>query len=176
MDLKRYTFISAFLLFGFIIIHNADAQTNSSQQNLSKEQTVKYLQDKLKIADPVFKDLILGDNGELLIKWYNNGLFSEYRFNIREVDFDLKVNDSGFNYIEISCVSNVNSCLQNTTRQLIAQDGEKVFFTFHTSLKLENISGFNNVSSFNNALKYLKILSIQDNADSKSNRKDPFLY
>jgi hypothetical protein len=176
MDLKIYSNILAFLLFGFFNNQVANAQTNSTSQNLSKEQAVKYIQDKLKIADPVFKDFILGNNGELLIKWYNNGIYSEYRFNIREVDFDLKVNENGFNYIEISCISNVIVCLQNTTRQVLPQDGEKVFFTFHSTLKIENVGGFNNVASLNNALKYLKILSIQDNADSNSKTKDPFLY
>lgn len=169
-------YILILFIFVFPLGNNLSAQNSNSPHNFTKEKTVKYIQDKLKIADPVYSDFILGDNGELLIKWVNNGFFTEYRLNIREVDFDLKVSENGFNFIEITCMSDVNNCLQNTSRQVISLTGDKVFYTFHKTLKVESVAGFDNISSLNNALKYLKILSIQNNSDFKSEQRDPFLY
>lgn len=172
----KYIYILSLFIWLVNCTQTLVAQTTTTQQNFTKEQTVKYIKDKMKIADPVYNDFVLGENGELLIKWVNNGFYTEYRLNIREVEFDLKVSETGDNYIVLTCISGVNNCLQNSSRQAISLVGDKVNYSYSKTLNIESIAGFDNISSLNNALKYLKILSIQDNADRKSERRDPFLY
>ncbi len=86
-------------------------------QNYTKEQTIKYINEKMKIADPVFDNFKLGENGEAVIIWVNNGFWKEYRFNIREIEVSQKVSSTGDNFITFMCVPGVNNCLQVATRQ-----------------------------------------------------------
>lgn len=173
--MRKYI-ISTLLLVLFGAFQGTNAQSTTSERNFTKEQTITYIKNKMKIADPVYNDFVYGDNGELLMKWVNNGYYTEYRFNIREIEFDLKVSEKGDNIIQLTCITGVNNCLQYASRQEISLVGDKVTFSNYKNLNIESIAGFDNITSLNNALKYLKILSIKDNADRKSDRRDPFLY
>lgn len=146
-------------------------------QNYTKEQTIEYINDKMKISDPVFHNFTLGENGEAVMKWVNNGFYTEYRFNIREIEIAQSVSQGGDNYISFTCISGVNNCLQRAVREDVSRVGEKVDPISNVkSLSLYNIAGFDNVVSLKNALTYLKILSDRDNMNDKSDKKDPFLY
>lgn len=146
-------------------------------QNYTKEQTIKYINEKMKIADPVFDNFKLGENGEAVIIWVNNGFWTEYRFNIREIEVSQKVSGTGDNFITFVCVPGVNNCLQVATRQDVSLVGERVDPIKNVkSLDLINIAGFDNVVSLKNAFTYLKILSDKDNMNAQSTKRDPFLY
>lgn len=146
-------------------------------QNYTKEQTIKYINDKLKIADPVFDVFTLGENGEAVMKWVNNGYWTEYRFNIREIEVSQKVTVAGDNVISFTCVAGVNNCLQYALRQDVSLVGNRVDPIKNVkTLDLINIAGFDNVVSLKNALTYLKILSDKDNTNAQSAKRDPFLY
>ena len=146
-------------------------------QNYTKEQTIKYINEKMKIADPVFDNFKLGENGEAVIIWVNSGFWTEYRFNIREIEVSQKVSSAGDNYITFSCVPGVNNCLQVATRQDVSLVGERVDPIKNVkALDLINIAGFDNVVSLKNAFTYLKILSDKDNMNAQSTKRDPFLY
>ena len=144
-------------------------------QNYTKEQTVDYVEDKMRIADPVFFDFRVGDNGETKFIWVNDGFYTEYRFNIRELEFTTGVNTSGDNIITLTCNAGTNNCLQRAIREDISRVGDKVTFAGARKLTIESIGGLDNVSSIKNALVYLKVLSITDNASNNANKKDPFL-
>ncbi len=146
-------------------------------QNYTKEQTIKYINDKLRIADPVFDVFTLGENGEAVMKWVNNGYWTEYRFNIREIEVSQKVSSTGDNVISFTCVTGVNNCLQYALRQDVSVIGNRVDPVRNVkTLDLINIAGFDNVVSLKNALTYLKILSDKDNTNAQSTKRDPFLY
>jgi hypothetical protein len=157
------------VLFAFLLISKVYAQ------NFTNKQTIEYIQDKMKIADPVFHDFKLGPNGEALFSWVNDGFYTEYRFNIREIEFKTDVNESGDNIITLNCNPGLNNCLQRTIREDISKVGDKVSFKGYKALQVESISGFDNNISIKNALVYLKVLSITENSNKTSAKKDPFL-
>lgn len=144
-------------------------------QNFTKEQTIEYIEDKMKIADPVFYNFKLGDNGETAIRWVNDGIFTEYRFNIREIEFKTGVSEEGDNIIILTCNPGLNNCLQRAFREDILRIGDKVSFKGFKALDVASIAGFDNVLSIKNALVYLKVLSITDNINKSSAKRDPFL-
>ncbi|MDP1814236.1 MAG: hypothetical protein Q8K92_07270 [Leadbetterella sp.] len=148
---------------------------SSSGQNYNKEQTIKYINDKMKIADPVFNNFALGDNGEAVIKWVNRNIYTEYRFNIREIEFKTDVNSNGDNIINLTCNPGLNNCLQLANREMISVVGNVVDFKGFKMLDVASIAGFDNVLSVKNAFVYLKVLSITDNASKTSAKRDPFL-
>ncbi len=145
-------------------------------QNLTKEQTVEYINAKLHISDPVFNEFTLGDNGEAVIKWVTRDVYTEYRFNIREIEIELKLSEDGDNYIEFTCVGGTNNCLQRAWRKNTSQVGDDVSYAYHRDLTILSIAGYDNITSVKNAFKYLKILSEKDNQEKSSEKKDPFLY
>ena len=145
-------------------------------QNLTKDQTIEYIDAKLKISDPVYSSFTVGDNGEAVMKWVNDGFYTEYRFNIREIEIELELSESGDNYISLTCIAGVNNCMQRARREDISKVGDKVSFGNYKTLNINSIAGFDNVVSLKNALKYLKILSDKDNISSTSSKRDPFLY
>ncbi len=145
-------------------------------QNYTKEQTIKYIDEKLKISDPIYSSFTIGENGETVMKWVNDGYYYEYRFNIREIEIEQRVNADGDNYITLTCISGVNNCLQSASRLVISRVGDKVSFKNYKALEINSIAGFDNVTSLKNALKYLKILSHRDNVEKTSAKRDPFLY
>jgi hypothetical protein len=148
---------------------------NSFGQNFTKEQTIDYILNKMRIADPVFSDFKLGDNGETIIKWVNDGIFTEYRFNIREIEFNTGISTEGDNIIHLTCNPGLNNCLQRAYREDINRIGDKVSFKVFKMLEMVSIAGFDNVLSTKNALVYLKVLSITDNLNKTAAKRDPFL-
>ena len=147
----------------------------SFSQNLSQEETVEYINKKLHISDPIYSSFKIGDNGESVIKWVNRDIYKEYRFNIREVEINLKVSSGGDNYLELTCITGTNNCLQEAQRKNTSQVGDAVDFEFFRKLTINSIAGFDNITSLKNAFKYLKIISVENNNNNNSN-KDPFLY
>ena len=147
----------------------------SYSQNLSQEETVEYIDKKLDISDPVYSSFKIGDNGESVIKWVNRDIYKEYRFNIREIEINLKVTSNGDNYLELICISGTNNCLQEALRKNTTQAGDAVDYEFFRKLTINSIAGFDNITSLKNAFKYLKIISVENNNNNNSN-KDPFLY
>ena len=144
-------------------------------QNYTKDQTIKYINEKMKIADPVFSNFELGENGEALIKWVNFNFYTEYRFNIREIEFKIDVNSEGDNTITLTCNQGLNNCLQLASREMVNLAGNKVSFKGDKYLDVASIAGFDNVTSIKNALLYFKVLSLTDNANKTSAKIDPFL-
>lgn len=145
-------------------------------QNLTEEQTVDYIDKKLKISDPVYSSFTLGENGETVMKWVNNGFYNEYRFNIREIEIELELSQDGDNYISLTCISGVNNCIQKAIREDINKVGDNVSYDYFKELPIKSIAGFDNITSLKNALKYLKIISVRNNSETSSSKKDPFLY
>lgn len=144
-------------------------------QNFTVAQTVEYINKKMKIADPVFKDFDLGPNGESSFIWVTRNLRTEYRFNLREVEFDHFVTQEGDHFISLNCIAGTYNCLQQTFRQVNYQEGHDATFKNHKSLSITSISGMDNNISLKNALVYLKIISLRENADKSSTKRDPFL-
>lgn len=161
----------------FFLVFLFSNSFTSFSQNFTAKQTEEYIVKKLKIADPVFYSFDIGDNGETNIKWVNERIFTEYRFNIREVDFSTAVDPEGNNYIALKCVYGTNNCLQRTSREDIAlgQIGDRVTYKNFMNLEIPSISGQANVKSIKNALVYLKVLSITENTNRSSAKRDPFL-
>lgn len=146
-------------------------------QNLTSKTTVDYIETKMLIADPMFDKLTLGPNGETVIKWANKGVLTEYRFNIREVEFNLYRKENGDNYLQLTCSSTeTGNCMQKTSRVLIDKYGDDVSYDHCPYLTIESVAGFANITSIKNALKYLKIISIEENEGDDTSNKDPFLY
>lgn len=169
LTIKSLFLSISLILFGFSF-------STLLAQNLTVEETVEYIREKMQISDPVYSTFKLGENGETVIKWVNNGYYTEYRFNIREVEFEFKVSPEGDNYIQLTCISGTNNCLQSATRQDVSVVGDKVSFDYYTTLDIKSIAGFDNITSLKNALKYLKIISIERNEDRLNSERDPFLY
>ena len=161
------------MLFLFALTNNL---TTLVGQNLTKEQVVEYINEKLKISDPVYYSFKMGDNGETVIRWVNYGSYTEYRFNIREIEIEQELSSTGDNYISLRCIPGVNNCLQEAIREDISRIGDKVTFANYKTLNIKSIAGYDNVTSLKNAMKYLKILSDKDNIDKTSSKRDPFLY
>ena len=162
-------------LFSLVFFFSITIPSVSCSQNLTQEETVEYIDKKLDISDPVYSSFKIGDNGESVLKWVNRGIYTEYRFNIREIEINFKVKPDGDNYLELTCIPGTNNCLQSTKRILTAQTGDDVTFDYFTKLTIESIAGFDNITSLKNAFKYLKIISVENNNNNNSN-KDPFLY
>jgi len=161
MNFKQFKkFSLTIVLFTFANLSTAFGQ------NLSAEETVKYIDKKLKISDPVYRSFTLGKNGETVIKWVTRDVYTEYRFNIREIKFELKLSTDGDNYIELSCISGTNNCLQRAHRKNTSQTGDDVTYDYYRILTIKSIAGFDNIASLKNALKYLKIVSVEKNNSS----------
>ena len=171
IDMKSFKRVLGMLLL-FLIISSSTVLG----QNLSEEETVEYINKKMKISDPVYSSFTLGDNGEAVMKWVTRDLYNEYRFNIREIEIELKLSADGDNYIELKCISGTNNCLQRALRKDTNQTGDDVSFDYYRTLTIESIAGFDNITSLKNALKYLKILSVENNKNSTNSNRDPFLY
>lgn len=144
-------------------------------QNYTVEQTIEYINKKMKIADPVFLAFTLGPNGETSFIWVTRNLRTEFRFNLREVEFDHGISTEGDHYISLQCLPGTYNCLQQTFRQMTAQEGDDANFKNHKVLFINSLSGQENNVSVKNALVYLKVLSLRDNADKSSSKRDPFL-
>jgi hypothetical protein len=164
--MKKLTYL--FLFVGFL--------TNIWSQNLTKQQTIEYINKKMSIADPRFHKFEIGDNGEAVFKWHNDCISTEYRFNIREVDITLELSSLGDNYITLSCMTGVNNCLQKTLREDRTHIYcDKITYENMRSLDIKSISGYDNNYSIKGALIYLKVLSINENKLATDTKRDPFL-
>lgn len=146
-----------------------------AQGNLDKEKTVTYINDKLRVADPVFDSFEFGKNGESLLKWVNNGVYTEYRFNIREVEFDYLLSINQEHQIYLKCKDGTN-CLQYTTRELNNRKGDNTSYKNYNELYIRSISGYFNTYSIKNALIYLQVLSAIENQNNQTGKQDPFLF
>lgn len=161
---RRFLFL--ILLFGTLSV---------SGQNFTVEQTIDYINKKMKIADPVFKSFTLGPNGETSFIWVTRSLRTEFRFNLREVEFEHGITTEGDHFISFNCRTGTYNCLQQTFRQVTPQEGEDATYKNHKTLFITSLSGMDNNVSVKNALVYLKIISMRDNADKNSTKRDPFL-
>lgn len=162
---------------GLILLFFVTSLNTVFSQNLTEEKTVEYINKKLEISDPVYSSFKLGDNGETVIKWVTRNLYTEYRFNIREIEIELKLSSDGDNYVELTCISGTNNCLQEALRKVTVETGDDVSYDYYRTLNIKSVAGFDNITSFKNALKYLKIISIENNNNNNgASAKDPFLY
>lgn len=162
-------------MFRFILLFLLGSVLSANGQNFTVAQTVEYINKKMKIADPVFKDFDLGPNGESSFIWVTRSLRTEFRFNLREVEFDHFVTQEGDHFISLTCITGAYNCLQQTQRQVTYQEGHDATFKNFKSLSISSISGMDNNISIKNALVYLKIISLRENADKSSSKRDPFL-
>ncbi|MFN4085247.1 MAG: hypothetical protein ACK4LB_04835 [Spirosomataceae bacterium] len=159
----------------FLLLLLLFSTLSASGQNFTVEQTIEYINKKMKIADPVFHSFTLGPNGETNFIWVTRNLRTEFRFNLREVEFDHGVSSEGDHYLSLQCRPGTFNCLQQTFRQMTSQEGDDATFKNHKTLFINSLSGMDNNVSVKNALVYLKIISLRDNADKSSTKRDPFL-
>ena len=160
--------------------------TNYCLSQISQKSTEDYITKKMLIADPKFNKFVLDKNGTTLISWVNNGTYTEFRYNIREVAYTKvllsnRVSSNsddcdigGYNAIRLDCIDDSNNCIQITIRDDTNTAGDYVrSIKDKNCTHIKNISGYANNVGIRNALTYLKILSI--NNEKRSEKRDPFL-